>query len=468
MTPGRLPLRPVDATHESGPGADPSSSPAPSGETPVTGTGIRERLPKGWQLALFILLYVVLWPLGFSYLVWPVLAIGFLFSLCLGGRVRVPPGFGLWVLFLLWMLASAIEVTSGQRYALFGWRALIYLTATALMLWVYNHSERLLPSSVIASALTILWACAIIGGLVGVVDPTASIHSLAQSVMPRTILDNATGYAYVHPALAQIQFHALGRPIGRPMAFFAYTNQWAAAVGVLTPFAILTVIHTRRAWVRWSVGGLLLVSAIPIIVSINRGLWLALGVGVVYVVVRLAAIGRRRSLLVGLAVLGLVGAGVAVSPLRDIIHTRTTSGQNSNHTRSTLYQEAFAGVAASPLFGNGSPQVSSQTLGGSRVGTQGQFALVLFSHGIPGILFYLGWFAFTAAHALRRRSIDELLWNAAIIVSFVEMAVYDFLPVTLYVLMIACALLWRARQPSAQTTPAVAAAAAYPARSVLA
>jgi len=194
----------------------------------------------------------------------------------------------------------------------------------------------------------------------------------------------------------------------------------------------------------------------------------ALGVGVVYVVVRLAAIGRRRSLLVGLAVLGLVGAGVAVSPLRDIIHTRTTSGQNSNHTRSTLYQEAFAGVAASPLFGNGSPQVSSQTLGGSRVGTQGQFALVLFSHGIPGILFYLGWFAFTAAHALRRRSIDELLWNAAIIVSFVEMAVYDFLPVTLYVLMIACALLWRARQPSAQTTPAVAAAAAYPARSVLA
>ena len=117
--------------------------------------------------------------------------------------------------------------------------------------------------------------------------------------------------------------------------------------------------------------------------------------------------------------IAVIAAIVVLSPLSGIIHDRLTSQKNSNGTRSTLYQEAINGVATSPLFGFGSPRASQQTVGSNaRVGTQGQFYLVLFSHGIPATLCYLGWFLFTALHALRRKRVDVILWNCVILMSF--------------------------------------------------
>ena len=306
------------------------------------------RLPAGWQMYLFFGLYPVLWVLGLSYFLWPAMAVVFCASLCLRRPVRVPPGFGLWGLFLLWMLASVIELDSSQRLMFFGWRALIYVTATALLLWVYNASEDELPSDAVAGALTCLWAVSILGGLVGVFYPELSFHSLAQQVLPKSILSNPTVYAYVHPALAEMQFKALGHPIGRPMTFYAYTNQWAAAVGVLTPFAIITAMRARRRFTRHLVIALLAVAAIPVVISINRGLWIALGVALVFVTVKMTATGRSRVLLAVLGLCTVVAAVIVLSPLGGIIHERLTSQRNSNGTRSTLYQEAFSGVGQSP------------------------------------------------------------------------------------------------------------------------
>ena len=231
---------------------------------------------------LFFAAYPALWLLGLGYFMWPVLGIGF--ALAVFGRppIRVSPGFGLWVLFLIWMVASAIELSSSQRYLLFSWRAIIYLTATALFLWVYNATADQLPADAVARVLTALFAVAVVGGLLGVIDPTASMSSLAEHLLPPSWLSNVTAYAYVHPALAQIQFKALGHPVGRPMAPFAYTNQWAATVGVLMPFAILTALRSRPGLPRRAFVALLALSVVPIVVSLNRGLWIALGVALVY------------------------------------------------------------------------------------------------------------------------------------------------------------------------------------------
>jgi hypothetical protein len=49
---------------------------------------------------------------------------------------------------------------------------------------------------------------------------------------------------------------------------------------------------------------------------------------------------------------------------------------------------------------------------------------------------------------------DELLWASVIFISFAEMMVYDFLPVAMYIVMIACALLWR--QSALETEAALA------------
>jgi O-antigen ligase len=411
----------------------------------MSATPVR-RLPPGWQMYMFFGLYPVLWALGLAYFVWPVMAVVFCASLSLRRPVRVPPGFGLWGLFILLMLASVIELAASSQLMFFGWRALIYVTATALMLWVYNASEEELPSDAIAGALTVLWAVSVLGGLAGTLYPELSFHSVAQSILPHSILSNPTAYAYVHPALAEMQFKALGHPIGRPMTFYAYTNQWAAAVGVLTPFAIITAMRARRRFTRHLTIGLLAVAAIPVVVSINRGLWIALGIALVFVTVKMTAAGRSRVLLAVLGLCTVVGAVIVLSPLGGIIHERLTSEKNSNGTRSTLYQEAFSGVSQSPLFGFGSPRASEQVISNAHVGTQGQFYLVLFSHGIPATIFYLGWFLFTSLHALRRKRADTILWNCVILMSFAEMMVYDFLPVTMYVVMIACGLLWRERR----------------------
>ena len=405
------------------------------------------RLPAGWQFYLFFGLYPVLWVLGLAYFLWPAMAVVFCASLCLRRPVRVPPGFGLWGLFILLMMASVIELDTSSRLMFFGWRALIYITATALLLWVYNASEDELPSDPVAGALTCLWAVSILGGLVGVFFPEFSFHSITEHLMPKSILANPTVYAYVHPALAEMQFKALGHPIGRPMTFYAYTNQWAAAVGVLTPFAIITAMRARRRFTRQLVIALLAVAAIPIIVSINRGLWIALAIAIAYVAIRMTAAGRGKFLMAALGLCALVAVVVVMSPLGGIIHDRLTSQNNSNGTRSTLYSEAFSGVSQSPLFGFGSPRASSTaSVGNTHVGTQGQFYLVLFSHGIPAMIFYLGWFLFTSLHALRRKRVDVILWNCVILMSFAEMMVYDFLPVTMYVVMIACGLMWRERR----------------------
>ena len=416
--------------------------------------GVTGRLPAGWQMYLFIGLYPLLWLLGLAYFVWPVLALGFVFSLCLRRRVRVTPGFGLWVLFLFWMLASAIEIPAGQRYALFSWRALIYLTAGAIFLWVYNRSEHELPEDAVAGALSALWAVVILGGALGVVLPKLSWHSIAENILPHSITSNGMVYAYTHPALAQIMFAGFGHPVGRPSAFFGYTNQWAAAVGVLTPFALLTALRSPRRRVRTAIWLLMGLSVLPIVVSLNRGLWVALVAAGGYVAIRLAFAGRGKILLAAVLIVIAIGAVVSVTPLGNTLHARASMGQAGDGVRATVYQEALSGVASSPLFGYGSPRAStSATAGNTHVGTQGQFWLVLFSHGIPGMIFYLGFFAFTCLHALRRRSMQELAWNAVLVISFVEMMVYDFMPMALYVVMIAGALLWR-RRLAASAVPA--------------
>ena len=127
---------------------------------------------------------------------------------------------------------------------------------------------------------------------------------------------------------------------------------------------------------------------------------------------KLAAIGYRRQLSVALLIGAAIAVGIAISPLGNIVQSRVGSEHSSNSSRASLYQQSFTGVARSPLLGYGSPQPStSGGTGHAHVGTQGQFYLILVSHGIPGLVFYLGWFAFTFLHALRRRTVEEVLWS---------------------------------------------------------
>lgn len=86
--------------------------------------------------------YPVWWALGAGYLIWPLLTFPLLLSLLMQRTLRVPRGFGLWLLFLAWMLLSGLQL-SGFSF-MFVWRAPVYGSATVLYLYVYNAPRALL------------------------------------------------------------------------------------------------------------------------------------------------------------------------------------------------------------------------------------------------------------------------------------------------------------------------------------
>ena len=72
-------------------------------------------LPPEWPLVFMLAGYPVWWFLGAGALIWPLFSLPMLGRLVMRRRtVRVPRGFGWWLLFLVWMLLSFIAAP-GRR-----------------------------------------------------------------------------------------------------------------------------------------------------------------------------------------------------------------------------------------------------------------------------------------------------------------------------------------------------------------
>ena len=416
---------------------------------------VRVRADRSAVLYALVAVYPVLWFAGVAYVAVPLLMLCLAIPLLFTRPVRVPPGFGLWLAFLACMLLSGVEADTSLRAALFGWRASFYIGAAVLFLWIVNLDGEGFAERSVVLPMALLWAECVVGGWLGVLFPTAAFHSAVEHLLPASALSNSTARAYVHPAFTDLAQRTLGFRLARPKTLFAYTNQWGATVGLLTPFAFAAMPIVRARALRMALGAGLALSVIPIVMSANRGLWIALLVGGGYYAVRMAVREGVRILAVGFVVAVAVAGLLVVTPAGHIAMARVTSQSNSNGTRASLLREALDGIAASPLLGYGSPRPSTTTVTNAHTGTQGQLSLVLYSHGIPALIFYLGFFLFTLLHTARQpargdpRGQRDLLLSTVIVISLVVMFVYDFIPLALYVLMAACALLWRSRMQGA-------------------
>src|SRR5690606_27872937 len=93
-------------------------------------------------------------------------------------------------------------------------------------------------------------------------------------------------------SVAQLQ-EVLGYPTPRPAAPWGYTNLWGNNVLLLLPWFVLAGwTYARHRWQKIGMLATLAISVIPIIVSLNRGLWLGLAVAAGYAALRLALRGR--------------------------------------------------------------------------------------------------------------------------------------------------------------------------------
>lgn len=399
------------------------------------------RLPSSWPLCVVFVAQPLWWVLGAGYFSWPLLTFACIGPLLLRRRVTVPPGFTVWLLFLVWMALSAVPLGGSEVTPGFFWRASVYVSATLTFLFVFNTPRRALSDGAVIAVLTVFWLEVIVAGFLGVAFPGFSFHTVLETMVPASWSPSGHLDKMLHPGLSEVMTF-LGYPVGRPKALFAYSNHWGAAVAVLTPFAIAAFACLKWRLARGALAAALLLSLVPIIVSLNRGVWLALGVGLTYGALRVGRLARRaRSPTI--AFLAVAILLVAATPLGSLVAARVSSPSHSTTTRLAVYRKTAAAVGDSPILGHGSPRTRAGDRGRRTPGTQGQLSLVVYSHGIPGLLLFVGWFGYSLVRCRHRRSSAPLAAHVALLVGIVEMPFYILLPTTLHALMLGSALAWR-------------------------
>jgi hypothetical protein len=394
-------------------------------------------LPSWPILALFVA-FPLWWVLGLGNLIWPLLAVPMGLALIVRGRVRAPRGFGVWLLFLFWMLVSALAINDIR---IVGWafRTALYLADTVLFLYVYNASRRSLPVRTVAVAMAAYWVVVVLGGFLGVLVPNGGFGTPVERLLPDSL---AVPYVreLVHPTFAQVSGYGEGYP-PRTQAPFTYTNEWAANFAMLVPFVFIAMAKLRRGWFRLVLLLLLPLSLVPAFLSLNRGLLLSLALGLSYAAVRSAIHGRVRVLA---GVVLVAGIALAITPA--LPKRAEQSEGESNQTRLTLYAETARRVADAPLIGFGAPRPSEDPSNPS-AGTQGQLWMVLFSHGLPGLAFFMGWYLWALWRSRATPSRTRLWTHVTLLTGTVLLPVYGMLPSGLAVFMVAAAVSLREAEP---------------------
>ena len=137
---------------------------------------------------------------------------------------------------------------------------------------------------------------------------------------------------------------------------------------------------------------------------------LGLAAGLVYAAVRVAMRGNARALVAIVGFLAVVTAVVALTPLERYVGDRLAH-QHSNERRESLVDQAVAGALERPLLGYGGPRESPDLVNAPEIGTHGQVYLVIFSQGIPGLVFFAGWWLWVLW--MSRKAATGPPWQAA-------------------------------------------------------
>jgi len=462
------------------------------GQDSVDIPDLRAKKRPGWPLVALLALYPLWWALGLGVLIFPLLAVPMVVQLVKkhrsGQAIQLPPGFPLWLLFLGTVVIGVavlsadpdgvVRASAAERILAVSFRLAEYASLTILLIYAGNLPVAAVSQRRLVKLLAWLFVVTVAGGLLGTFAGHFGFTSPVELLLPQGVRSKGFIKSLVHPYAAQIM-DLVGDPQPRPAAPWGYTNTWG------NNFCLLVVWFAAAVWgppgsarasrqkfgqsrrrVKVAALALLAVSAIPVVHSLNRGLWIGLGVIVAYVAVRQALAGHLGMLLAGAGAAVLLAGALAVTPLGDVVGKRLENGK-SNGVRMYLTERALDGFRQSPLVGFGSTR---STLGGRQsiavgessacercgnftVGGNGQLWQLLFAHGAVGTVGYLGFFGYALWRFRRDRSPIGIAGQAAIVGTFVAMFWYNSLVTPLAFTFLAYALLWRAQQDSSSLLP---------------
>ncbi len=441
----------------------------PSG--PPSDVRRRGRLRPGWQIGLVIAGWPLWWALGISQFVAPLLMAPLAVQLLRKRNVILPPGSLIWGLFLTCVALSVTmlglspdnTVPPGGvgQYVAFTLRLLNYLAVTVMMLWFVNVTEAECSRRRVIGWFCGLGATTIALGTLALALPDFGFTPLLSSLLPGGLDPGQQA------KLAQVQ-PVLGETTPRPAAPFAYTNAWGSTVSLLMVWIVAgwgTAASPRK---RLLAVVLPAIALAPIIYSLNRGVWLGLILAVAVVAIRMAVVGRTRTLVVLLFALVVGGTLFALSPLTDVVQSRLEHG-HSNSVRESLAISSMEAALQSPVLGYGSTrqQLGSDasiaigrtpdcpSCGNFDIGSTGQLWLLLISQGLLGTGLYFAFFLRVLWHYRRDHSPVGIAAGLVLLLMVFYTLFYSALTIPLAVALLAVGMLWRNQQlrSAARTVP---------------
>lgn len=330
-------------------------------------------------------------------------------------RVVLPAGFAWWIGFLVVVAASSFALTStapgtlpeaaGEQ--LLGWATNLgnFIGCMVVVLWICSHDEVELPKQNLVRHFGVFGVWVVLGGYLGLALPHLQFTSPTELLL-RSTIGNGPWMALIEtPQGAQVQDILGDIGSARPAAPFAYTNVWGEMLSLLLVFAFLAwwTYGTRRT--KTFVVLLIAAASIPALLSLNRGLWLGVGVMVVWLVFMLLRARRTGTVVMLIGAVLVSGAALVISPASDILQERAANG-HSDSIRAALANDAIEGASASPLIGwgvmrqtQGSPHsiaigqtTDCDNCGNRRVGSTGQLWFLMFAYGYLGAFLYFAFF----------------------------------------------------------------------------
>ncbi|MCW2769462.1 MAG: ligase [Aeromicrobium sp.] len=400
-----------------------------------------EALPA-WPVLTLVWGFPVFWALGATVIAGVLLTVVMLSYLAHYRATRLVPGVYAFTSFVVWVIPCAMMLDSTSRALGYAYRFSVLLIVGTALVYTISAGIRLSRRRIV-HALTFLWFVTIIGGLVGMLLPEVRLSTPVGMLLPDSLTHNEYVHDLFFPPLAEVQ-HPFGSPTTfvRPSAPFPYANSWGVALVLLTPVAVAGFLQARSRLLRCAVVLGLAAMIAPAMATSNRGMFGALLLAAVYVVVRLA-IRDRAAPVLAIAVLGVVGGIVLIANgLVSQISTRQQYGDSSG-TRMRLYDETFQRTLQSPLLGHGAPRPSTEQA--LSVGTQGYVWMLMFSFGFVGLALFLMFLWGTTLRTWRAPGDIDLALHSTLVVASVVIVVYGLDVMQLLTIMLVAAVLLRRR-----------------------
>ncbi|TDD52841.1 hypothetical protein E1286_08175 [Nonomuraea terrae] len=414
-----------------------------------------------WPIAALLIGYPVWWALGFGGLSVIVVAVPMAVVLWRRRPIRVPRGFGLWALLLAGYLISGLMLAesppgtygelSAGRVIGYLMRLALYTSVVVMMLYLGNLTERELPQLRLVRMLGVLFVTTVAGGLLGVFFPAFSYTAPVQLLLPDWIGGNPFVQNLIQPTAAQTQ-KVLGYAAPRPEAPYEWANAWGSNASVLLVWFVIGWWVYGRTRHKVFATVVLALAAIPIVYSLNRGLWIGLGLAVLYLIVRVG--GRTRILTCGLV--ATAALAFVLSPLASLVAQRLDR-PHSNDIRAFTVSATLAAATHSPVIGYGNTRNATgnhrsittgktpwcPTCGHPPLGGDGQLWLLIITQGFTGALLYAAFFLGAIRRHWRDRSPIGLAGVLVMGLVLLYMFIYDGLVSPLSLYLISFALLWR-------------------------